>query len=66
MSSELLIKFEFEPDPSSMTFRERLVTMKFRFAGDFQEVPCLCRKMARAVVIKYSFRGGHQLHVVAL
>jgi hypothetical protein len=48
-----------------MTCRERLVIIRFRFGGDFKEVLRLCRKMSRAVVIKYSFRGGHQIHRVA-
>jgi len=55
------MKLEFEPDPSSMTFRERLVTMKFGFAGDYQKC-CACAEKCRerwssntvsAVVIKF-------------
>ena len=40
------MKLEFEPDPSSLTRRERLVIIKFRFGGYHQKC-CVCAEKCR-------------------
>ena len=60
------MKLEFEPDPFVNDVPCTIGDHQIPVGRGLSKVPCLCRKMSRAVVIKYSFRGGHQIHVVAV